>query len=123
MVPAGGAEEKGWAGWIRSFILRPGEDFFNYHNHDFVRVAVAVPLVRVADPEFNVGRTIELIERAAELQAGLVLFPELGLSAYSCEDLFHQKALLDSALAAFFELEMFDGVGYKYFVAVNSGVL
>jgi NAD+ synthase (glutamine-hydrolysing) len=80
--------------------LRPGEEFFNFHNHDFVRVAVAVPRVRVADPEFNASETIELIERAAELRATLVLFPELGLSAYSCEDLFHQKALLDSALAA-----------------------
>lgn len=34
------------------------------------------------------------------MHAAIVLFPELGLSAYSCEDLFHHKALLDSALAA-----------------------
>ena len=80
--------------------MRRGDEFFNFHNHDFVRLAVAVPRVRVADPEFNAGQTIELIGRAAELHAAIVLFPELGLSAYSCEDLFHQKALLNSALAA-----------------------
>jgi NAD+ synthase (glutamine-hydrolysing) len=80
--------------------LQPGEEFFNFYNHDFVRVAVAVPLVQVSNPEFNADQTIELIGQAAELKAALVLFPELGLSAYSCEDLFHQKALLNSALAA-----------------------
>jgi hypothetical protein len=37
------------------FALRPGDEFFNFHNHDFVRVAVAAPLARVADPEFNAG--------------------------------------------------------------------
>ena len=80
--------------------MRPGEEFFNFHNHGFIRVAVGVPHLRVADPESNAGQTIELIGRAAELKADLVLFPELGLSAYTCEDLFHQKALLDGVLAA-----------------------
>jgi NAD+ synthase (glutamine-hydrolysing) len=80
--------------------VRPGDEFFNLYNHDFVRVAVGVPRVRVADPDFNVASTISLIEDAANRQAALVLFPELGLSAYSCDDLFHQKALLDSCLRA-----------------------
>jgi NAD+ synthase (glutamine-hydrolysing) len=79
--------------------VRPGEEFFNFYNHDFVRVAVAVPEVRVADPEFNTGRTVALIEQAAASNAALALFPELGISAYSCDDLFHQKALLDGSLA------------------------
>src|SRR5690606_37475273 len=37
---------------------------------------------------------------AADEGAVLVAFPELGLSAYSCEDLFHQRALLDGCLAS-----------------------
>jgi len=77
--------------------MRTGE-FFNLYNHGFIRAAVGVPEVRVADPMFNAERTIELMEKAALEKAVLVLFPELGLSAYSCEDLFHQQALLDGAL-------------------------
>ena len=84
--------------WGRE-AMNTGE-FFNLCNHGFIRAAVGVPEVRVADPSFNAERTIELMEKAALEKAILVLFPELGLSAYSCEDLFHQQALLDGALDA-----------------------
>ena len=80
--------------------MQAGAEFFNLYNHGFIRVAVGVPEVRVADAGFNAARTVELMEQAAQHKAILVLFPELGLSAYSCEDLFHQQALLDGALAA-----------------------
>src|SRR5205823_12934698 len=43
---------------------------------------------------------IELMQRAAAERAVLALFPELGLSAYSCDDLFHQRALLDGVQGA-----------------------
>src|SRR5919108_2200523 len=75
-------------------------DFFNLYNHGFVRAAVGIPEVRVADPAFNGARTIELMEKAESEKAVLVLFPELGLTAYSCEDLFHQQALLEGAQQA-----------------------
>ena len=75
-------------------------EFFNIYSHGFFRVAVGIPEVLVADPAFNAARTIELMTQAAHQQAGLVLFPELGLSAYTCDDLFHQQALLDSVLDA-----------------------
>ena len=78
----------------------PSRTFFNLYNHGFIRVAVGIPEVRVADPAFNASRTIELMEQAERERALLVLFPELGLSAYSCEDLFHQQALLDGSLQA-----------------------
>ena len=65
-----------------------------------IRVAVGVPDLRVADPAFNGARTIELMRQAEQDKAILVLFPELGLSAYSCDDLFHQQALLSGSLAA-----------------------
>src|SRR3990170_3526432 len=74
--------------------------FFNLYSHNFVRMAVAIPQVQVADPAFNSGQTVALMREAAERRALLVVFPELGLSAYSCEDLFHQKALLDASLEA-----------------------
>ncbi|MCK5878231.1 MAG: NAD(+) synthase, partial [Holophagae bacterium] len=76
------------------------EQFFNLYNQGFIRTAVCVPEVRVADPAFNAARTIELAHKAAENDAVFSLFPELGISAYSNEDLFHQDALLEGTLAA-----------------------
>jgi NAD+ synthase (glutamine-hydrolysing) len=72
-------------------------NFFNLYRHNFVRVALGIPEVRVADPAFNAGEVIALMRQAAQRDAVLVAFPELGLSAYSCEDLFHQQALLDAS--------------------------
>ena len=74
--------------------------FHHPYRHDFVRVAVAVPRIRVADPAFNAAETVAMLERAAAEGASLVAFPELGLAAYTSDDLFHQRALLDACEAA-----------------------
>ncbi len=74
--------------------------FFNLYSHGFARVAVGVPECRVADPAFNAAQTIALAQQAAQGGAVLAAFPELGLSAYTCDDLFHQKTLLDACEAA-----------------------
>ncbi|HUM16354.1 MAG TPA: NAD(+) synthase [Candidatus Nitrosotalea sp.] len=84
--------------------MRADDDFFNLYNHDLVRVAVAVPAVRVADPAFNARQVAGLIAEATERRAVAVLFPELCLSAYSCEDLFHQAALLQECQTALGEI-------------------
>jgi NAD+ synthase (glutamine-hydrolysing) len=78
--------------------------FYCLHTHGFVRVAVATPRVRVADPAFNVARTIELARDADKHGASLVLFPELGMSSYAIDDLLQQEALLDAVDAALVEL-------------------
>jgi len=78
--------------------MENNREFFNLYSHGFIRVAVGVPEVRVADAAFNAARTIELMERAEGERAVLTLFPELGLSAYSCDDLFHQRALLAASM-------------------------
>ncbi|MEI7644950.1 MAG: NAD(+) synthase [Chloroflexales bacterium] len=75
-------------------------NFHSIYAHGFARAAVCVPTLRVADPAFNAERTIALARRASQAHAALALFPELGLSAYSNDDLFHQDALLDATLAA-----------------------
>ena len=75
-------------------------NFFSIYSHGFARAAVCVPALRVADPAFNAERTIALARRASESHAALALFPELGISAYSNDDLFHQDALLDATRAA-----------------------
>jgi NAD+ synthase (glutamine-hydrolysing) len=74
--------------------------FGSIYSHGFLRAAVCIPTLRVADPVFNTERTLALARRAAEAKCALALFPELGLSAYSNEDLFHQDALLEASREA-----------------------
>ncbi len=71
-------------------------EFFNLYEHGFIRTALCIPEVRVADVPFNAGRIVKLAREAAAGDAIFALFPELCLSAYSNEDLFHQEALLKS---------------------------
>ena len=71
--------------------------FDNPYRHGFARVAAAVPAVKVADPTFNTQATIDLAQRAHDQSVAVAVFPELGITAYSCDDLFHQQALLDAA--------------------------
>lgn len=80
--------------------MKPQQEFFNLYNHDFARVAVCVPRCRIADPAYNAAETVRLLVNAAAHHASLAVFPELGLSAYTCDDLFHQRALLDASEAA-----------------------
>jgi NAD+ synthase (glutamine-hydrolysing) len=74
--------------------------FHSIYSHGFIRAAVCLPLLRVSDPEYNIDGTLRLAHRASEMHAAVALFPELGISAYSNEDLFHQDALLDATKSA-----------------------
>jgi len=74
--------------------------FASLYRHGYVRVAAAVPLVRIGDPAVNAERTLTLARRASEEGAAVVVFPELGLSAYTSEDLFRQDALIEAVLDA-----------------------
>src|SRR5207247_17694 len=71
--------------------------FQSIYAHGLARVSVCVPRLRVASPPFNAERHIALAREADADRSILALFPELGLAAYSNEDLFHQDALLDAA--------------------------
>ena len=73
-------------------------------HHGFVRVAAAVPALRVADCAFNVEHILGLMVRAQEEGVAVLVFPELCLTGYTCADLFHQTVLRRSALAALAEL-------------------
>ena len=78
--------------------------FHSLYTHGFIRVAVCIPSVRVANPRYNATRILSLARRASEANAAVALFPELCLSAYSNEDLFQQDALLEATLAALRDL-------------------
>ena len=60
----------------------------------FLRVAAACPPVRVADPERNADATLGFAARAADGGAQVVVFPELGLTGYTCGDLFFSLTTL-----------------------------
>jgi NAD+ synthase (glutamine-hydrolysing) len=77
--------------------LRP---FDSLYSHGFARIAAAVPRERIGDPAFNAERTLALAAQASASRAALVIFPELGLSGYSIDDLLHQEALLDGVIEA-----------------------
>ena len=70
----------------------------------FYRVAAAIPVLRVADVEFNVNQIISLINEANEAEASLVVFPELCITGYTCADLFYQSRLLESIQRAIEQL-------------------
>ena len=66
-------------------------------KYGFIKVAAAVPAVRVADVEYNVQEMEKLIALASGDGVELLCFPELSLTGYTCQDLFKEKLLLDKA--------------------------
>ncbi len=69
-------------------------------DYGFVRVAAAVPELKVADCSYNADRIIEMIREAEAVGSQMVVFPELSLTAYTCADLFHQELLMKQSLAS-----------------------
>ncbi len=66
-------------------------------RHGFVKVAAATPDLRVADCAFNCAKICEQAQKAADLGAKIVVFPELCVTGYTCGDLFAQEILLSGA--------------------------
>ena len=66
-------------------------------KHGFVKVAAAVPAVRVADVAYNVQEIEKLMTLADSEHVELLCFPELSLTAYTCQDLFKEQLLLTQA--------------------------
>ncbi len=65
--------------------------------HRMVKVAAAVPVVKVADCMANADRIFELIAKAEQQGVEVVCFPELSITSYSCADLFFNHSLLRRA--------------------------
>ncbi|MDR0872454.1 MAG: NAD(+) synthase [Prevotellaceae bacterium] len=75
-----------------------------YTNHNFLRIAAAIPQLRVADSRYNAEQIENLMHKAADEAVKIVCFPELCITGYTCEDLFHQELLLDEAKESFLQL-------------------
>ena len=68
------------------------------NNFGFVRVAAAVPSIRVADCKYNAGQIRKQIDEAIAEGVEVICFPELSLTGYTCADLFFTQALQQSAM-------------------------
>ena len=66
-------------------------------KYGFVNVAAAVPTVKVADVEYNIQQIETLIAQAEDRGVEVMVFPELCVTGYSCQDLFKEQLLLDHA--------------------------
>ncbi len=71
---------------------------------DYIRIACAVPPVKVADTLQNTGDICDKITEADRFGCDVVIFPELAVTGYSCGDLFFQQTLLDAAAAGIGEI-------------------
>ncbi len=73
-------------------------------KYGYVKVAAAIPAVKVADCVFNASQTEKQILEADEKGVQIIVFPELNLTAYSCGDLFGQRLLLEQAEMALMQV-------------------
>jgi NAD+ synthase (glutamine-hydrolysing) len=73
-------------------------------NHGFLKVAAAIPEVKVADCEFNAAQIEKMAKLANAQGVEIICFPELAITSYTCGDLFFQELLLDSAKNALIKL-------------------
>lgn len=88
---------------------------------NFLRIAAATPKIRVADPDYNTQQICRQMKEAAERGAGIVVFPELCITGYTCGDLFLQSLLIDRAKECLEEIalcsssmNLLAGVGLPY---------
>jgi len=73
-------------------------------KHGFIKVAAAIPEVRVANCSWNADQMIRLIQEADKKNVEILAFPELSVTAYTCGDLFFQQSLLQQAEMALQQL-------------------
>jgi len=66
-------------------------------NFGFIKVASAIPIVKIADCKHNTAQILSLVKKAEKDNVQIVCFPELSITAYTCGDLFHQQILIKSA--------------------------
>jgi NAD+ synthase (glutamine-hydrolysing) len=77
--------------------MTPNTALFTRSSLGFVRAAVVTPELRVADVTFNTRATLSALEKASALGSQIAVFPELGLTGYTCGDLFYQSLLISQA--------------------------
>lgn len=70
----------------------------------YIRIAAAVPQLKVADVDYNVNSMLELAKHASKAGVQVLAFPELALTGYTIQDLVQQRALLSRVEASLFRM-------------------
>jgi NAD+ synthase (glutamine-hydrolysing) len=84
--------------------------------NDYVRVATAVINTTVADTKANTLEHIKMMETASREKVDITVFPELSVTGYTCQDLFFQQELLDSAVEGIKEIVKKSKTCYGIFI-------
>ncbi|MFA5340655.1 MAG: NAD(+) synthase [Clostridia bacterium] len=73
-------------------------------HYGFIKASAASPSLKVADCKYNCDNIKETIKKAYKRGVKLIVFPELSITGYTCDDLFSQKLLLDQALNSLLDI-------------------
>ncbi|MBQ9374803.1 MAG: NAD(+) synthase [Ruminococcus sp.] len=87
----------------------------------YIKVAACTPKIKVADVDFNVQSIIAQIDSCKEQNVKVAVFPELCITGYTCQDLFMQGTLLDSAMQGMISIAAVSK-GYDGVIAVGLPV-
>jgi NAD+ synthase (glutamine-hydrolysing) len=90
--------------------------FFSPYRHHFIRIGACVPPVAIADPARNAQNVLDLLASGDQAKIALMVFPELGLSAYAIDDLLFQDAVLDEVVGQLGRLIAASGQLFPVFV-------
>jgi len=80
------------------------------YNKGFLKVASVTPKLKVGNPDYNVKEMLSLLDG---IKSSITVFPELGVTAYTCNDLFYQESLLSNTKKAIHHLlteNKYDGI-------------
>lgn len=92
-------------------------------NNGFLKVACATPILKVGNPKFNISEILNMLK---DNKASVVVFPELCITGYTCQDLFYSSELLNESLEAldyFLKNNSFDGIVALGLPLLNEGSL
>lgn len=73
-------------------------------KYGYVKIGAGVPEIKVADPQFNVEQIEKLVLKAQTQGVEILVTPELGITGYTCQDLFFQQTLMEEAEVALMKL-------------------
>ncbi|VTS08726.1 NAD(+) synthase [Tuwongella immobilis] len=88
----------------------------------WIRVAAVAPTLQVADVAHNLAATQQALQEAESAGVAVCIFPEMGLTGYTCNDLFHQRTLLRASIDALLALVRWSESAFAGLFAVGLPV-
>lgn len=73
-------------------------------KHGYIRLAAATPKIKVADCKYNTNQILELAKKAYDKDVRVLVFPELCITGYTCNDLFLQSTLISGAVESLIKI-------------------